>query len=237
MKIFSSKKVIITIVYFLVLINFCYNECNTHSFTDILYPKALTLDSGYHVMVTSKGIISFYPKLTNVYFSYNFTESQKMSTRVHTNDMTKSVNQNEISQFSKAEGEYIIIIANYYIYLLNEKGKMIFNQDISNNINAERTLSLVAYKYTNNNYYFIIAYNTKDDTNTVFLSLYYYCITKYSNSDYRIELETEKKHYFNEILHLNGLSCQYMFLSNHTKVLTCFESLKEGDNYNSCFFI
>ena len=82
MKIFSSKKVIIKFVLFLVLFNFCYNDCKTHSFEDIQYPKALTLDSGYHIMVTSKGIISFYPKLTNVYYSYNFTESQKMESLI-----------------------------------------------------------------------------------------------------------------------------------------------------------
>ena len=184
-------------------------------------------------MVTSTGILSFYPKLTNIYYSYNFTDSQKMGT--NTNIMNQTVNQNEISQFSKEDGGYVIVIANYYIYLLNEKGKMIFNEQLTN-IYAPQTLSLVAYKCTNNTYSFVIAYNMIDtNLNKKVLSMNYYSIFKYSENLYSIELMHNKNHFFNQELELNGLSCQYMNSPYNGKVLTCFESVKSDIYYLIAF--
>ena len=34
-------------------------DCLTHSFSDLNYPKSLTLYNGYQLLVTSKGIYSF----------------------------------------------------------------------------------------------------------------------------------------------------------------------------------
>ena len=45
------------------LFKFCYNEdCMTHSIPDQKYVKALTLENGVQLMVTTTGIFKFNPR-------------------------------------------------------------------------------------------------------------------------------------------------------------------------------
>ena len=88
MNFFSLEKLLlIRFILYSFLRNILSEDCLTHSLTDLNFPKAKTLLNGYHLMVTSKGIYSFNPELTNILFSYNFTDEQKFST-----DITKMKN-------------------------------------------------------------------------------------------------------------------------------------------------
>ena len=167
----SIKKITNIIIFFYFLLKLCYNECMTHSFPGLLYPKALTLNNSFQLLLTSTGIFSFYPKLTKVSFSYNFTSEQKMD--VYLTSMKNTVNQNEISQFSEEEGgkKYVICLAKYYLYLLDEKGNMLTNQKLTE-IETEYVHSLVAYKYSDKKYYFVIAYNSHDKFNDTIIKLF-----------------------------------------------------------------
>lgn len=117
---FLKKIILYYFIFSLLLINIYSDDCLTHSFPDLSYPKSKTLFNGYHIMVTAEGIFSFNPKLTKIEYSYNFTTSQKFS--VETDDMKNTINQVEIAQFSDEDGgkEYVVIYANNYIYFLNE---------------------------------------------------------------------------------------------------------------------
>ena len=117
-------------ILFLFLFNLYYNDSICQSFLDLNYPKGFTLESGYQLMVTNKGIYSFYPGLSSIKYYYNFTEEQKLSFDLYT--MPDTVNQIEISQFSGEEGgkRYVICLAKDFLYFMDEKGQIMHNEYI-----------------------------------------------------------------------------------------------------------
>ena len=175
---YSAKLISNKFIIFLFLFKIYYNDCISHSFEDLNYPKGFTLENGYQLMVTSKGIYSFYPGLTKIKYSYNFTNEQMMSTDL--DSMADTINQIEISQFDGEEGgkKYVICLANDYIYFMNEEGKILHYQKISNLI-ADYSIKLIAYKYYENDYYFIIAFNYQiEENNRNVIAFRYYKIIK-----------------------------------------------------------
>ena len=218
------------VFYFFYLLNFCYNEvCITHSFPDLKYAKVLTLENGHQLMVSTTGIISFYPGLGTYSNTCTFTEDQKIEEGV--DSMGNTINQVEIAQFSDEEGgkRYILAIAKNYLYFMNEKGVLFFSQKLEN-FDTNSNISLKPYKYANNKYTFIIAYNKYNNANnknclflhffTIDQSFNYYSLTR----DYYLEYFPE----INEVIYSmnpTGLSCQVMISSSRGKVLVCFESL------------
>ena len=176
------------IIIFLLLFKLYYSDCISHSFEDLNYPKGFTLENGHQLMVTSKGIYSFYPGLTKIKYSYNFTDEQMMSTDL--NSMADTINQIEISQFDGEEGgkKYVICLANDFIYFMDEEGKILYYQKIPDLI-ADYSIKLIAYKYYENDYYFIIAFNYhSDEHQRDVLAFRYYKIIKNINEEYEIYL-------------------------------------------------
>ena len=228
---FLKKIILYYFIFSLLLINIYSDDCLTHSFPDLSYPKSKTLFNGYHIMVTAEGIFSFNPKLTKIEYSYNFTTSQKFS--VETDDMKNTINQVEISQFSDEDGgkEYVVIYANNYIYFLNEYGNLKFSQKIedANKIDTENSITLVAFQYKNGVYSFILAYNFIDYSynNYHSIKLYHYQI----NNENSLSLYFTTNNQYSDSLSLGGLSCQAMFQTDSKKVLTCFVNVKSSDVY------
>ena len=219
-----ASKIFIIILF---LFKLCYNDSKCQAFLDLNYPKGLTLENGYQLLVTNKGIYSFYPGLSSIKYYYNFTEEQKITFNLYT--MPDSVNQIEISQFSGEDGgkRYVICLAKDFLYFMDEKGKIMHNEYIPD-ITAEHCLKLIAYKYYENDYYFIIAYNYfSNEENRNALALKYYKITKNSNKEYEIIL-INFYHYVpkeNFEINLSSLSCEIMKSNSTEKLLTCFESM------------
>ena len=166
----------VIIIYFIININlkrvYC-DECLTHSYSELTFPKAKTLSNGFHLLISYEGIYSFSPHLSKIIFSYNFTESQKFSKLIY--DMKNTINQVEISEFLNDEGgeNYILCLINNTIYFLTQFGKVIFNQELTYKIEVGYPISLVAYKYTDNILYFVIGHNYIDSTNNVIIFYYY----------------------------------------------------------------
>ena len=219
-----ASKIFIIILF---LFKICCNDSKCQSFLDLNYPKGLTLENGHQLLVTNKGIYSFYPGLSSIKYYYNFTEEQKITFNLYT--MPDSVNQIEISQFSGEDGgkRYVICLAKDFLYFMDEKGKIMHNEYIPD-ITAEYCLKLIAYKYYENDYYFIIAYNYfSNEDNRNALALKYYKIIKNSNKEYEIIL-TNFYHYIpveNFEIQLSALSCEIMKSDTKGKLLTCFESM------------
>ena len=227
----NSKNVLFEkFIIFLLLLKFYSNsECLSHSFHELKYAKALTLKSGYHLMVSITGIFTFYPGLSSFANNYNFTNDQILENTLVS--MKGTMNQIEISQFTdEEEGKrYIVCFANNYIYFLGEKGALINYFKISD-LDALYTISLVSYLYSNGNYYFVIAYNSENNNSLV---LRYYKIFKQNN---KYEMILDKTNNFSPsiegstyLINPTGISCQVMNSSTYGKVLTCFESLKNGN--------
>jgi len=113
---YKEKLIIKTLILFIFLFRLYNNECLTHSFPDLNYPKVFTLENGYQLMVTTKGIYSFNPTLDIIVYSYNFTDEQKMTDINYIDDdideKIDNINQVEISQFTDEEGKkYAICFA------------------------------------------------------------------------------------------------------------------------------
>ena len=223
------------IVIFFLIIKFCSNtDCLSHSFYDLKYAKAITLENGYHLMITRTGIFTFYPSLASFSYSYNFTDDQIMEDSL--NSMEGTMNQVEMSQFTNDEGgkRYVVCIANDYIYFMNEKG-VVFNNFKITDLDASYSISLQAYIYSNGNYYYIIAYNSGN-----YLKIRYYKIYKQNN---KYEMALEDSNQFSPTIYgntysinPNGLSCQVMISSTYGKVLTCFESIKNDNKIGAFTF-
>ena len=239
-KRFEMKKFIFIL---LILLKFCHNdECKLTSFLDLNYVKALTLENGYQLMVTKTGIFSFYPGLASFAYNYNFTGDQILDDGV--DSMENTINQVEISQFIKEEEgkRYILCLAKNYIYFMNEKGEIFINEKLSDF--GKNTISLTAYKYFNDSYYFIIAYNMDFfDNNEYTIRMNYYNIYK-ENGQYVIKLLKSPSSYTPYIEEFNGykcvipsgISCQAMISSINGKVFACFESLKYINRFSAFVF-
>ena len=207
------------------------DNCLTHSFTDLNYPKALTLYNGYQLLVTSKGIYCFDPDLSNIVFHYNFTEEQKFSTDINT--FKNSINQVKLAQFNGENGgkKYVICLANNIIYFINETGKIIFFQELENKVEVNYSISLVAYKYFSGIYYFVITYNSIDFNynNVKVVTFFYYKII----NENEIKFITKRTFQLNsEDLNLKCISCQTMLNYRNDKSFVCFAN---GRQYNTYF--
>ena len=231
MNYFSFEKFILIHFILCLLLKKIYStDCKTNSFNYLSYPKSKTLSNGYHIMISSEGIYSLTPKLTKIAHSYTFTESQKFGVDdIH--KVKNTINQVEISQYSDEEEgkKYVIIYANNYIYLLNEYGKVKYFQELDDKIETDNSITLVAYKYQDNIYYFILAHNEINSSNQKITSFYYYKIIKKNE----ITLIYKEQQTYSDTLSLRGVSCQAMLNSNLQKNLVCFINLKSYGTYNS----
>jgi len=229
MNIYVLEKLLLIFILFFHKI-YSDDDCLLYSLPDYRFPKAKTLENGYHLLVTIKGIVSFFPGLSKIAFSYNFTEEQIVSTDIY--KMNNTINQVEISQFSNDEGgkNYVICLANNFIYFMNEKGTIIFSQDLPTKLYIIYSISLVAYKYINNNYYFIIAHISLDSSTNV--KFFYYKVNKDDTEGQRISLKNKIEiSYDTYNVIRNGISCQAMISSTKGKLLICFFNLKKNNEY------
>ena len=226
MNYFYLQKICLTyIIVSLIIIKINSDDCLINSIPDLKYPKLKTLFNGYHIMVSVQGIFSINPGLTKIEYSYIFTESQKFTEDV--DNVKNTINQVEISQFSNEEGgkEYVVIYASNYIYFLNEYGKLKFYQELekNNKINTDNSINLVAYKYKNGVYSFILEYN---DVNIIMF--YYYIITK----ETQLSLNFSKTIQYTDFSFSSGLSCQVTLNISSEKILTCVLNVHRNSDGN-----
>ena len=225
MNIFAIKKLLLILILFYHKI-YSDDDCLVYSLSGYNYPKAKTLENGYHLVISTKGINAFDPGLSKISSSYTFTEEQVFSTDIY--QMNNTINQVEISQFSNDEGgkNYVICIATNFIYFMNEKGTIIFVQDLPIKIYINYSISLVAYRYINNYYYFIIAHISLDSSTN--LKFFYYKINKDDIEGQKISLEKQIEITYDSYYILKtGISCQTMISSTKGKTLICFFNLKK----------
>ena len=193
-------------------------DCNTHTFPDLNYLKSKTLINEYKIMITKTGIFSFDPKLSTIENSYNYTGNQTIPEE----DSISYVYKSDISQFSGEDGEiqYVLCIINHFLYVLDEKGKVLFYQELTTSIDLFKYYSLVAYKYFDGFYYFILGYCS---TTSLDLILLYFKIKIINKSDSYIEFINRKEMHSTLFwITADNVSCHQMKSNNHGKLLTCF---------------
>ena len=199
-------------------------------FSDLTYPKVKILDNGYILFVTYEGIYSYNSDLSNQEYSFTFNESQKFSTNEYY--MKNNLNQVGISQFSAEEGgnKYVIIYANNFIYILSEKGEILFYKELENKIEVDYPVSLMPCKYYDGSYYFVISYNIANDG--VYFNYY-----KTDINQPKIELICIQQFTYpsDTLVNPQTLSCEIMIHSSYGKIIPCFISIKLMQDSNFYF--
>ena len=214
--------------YYILLLLICLinsvlsDNCIIDSFPDLQHLKSETLLNGYILMITTTGIYSFNPlyNITKFEFSYNFTEQQILS-------YDEIINA-QISQFSNvSEGDdYVLCFVKNFIYVLNNKGKYLFYENLDIPHETISFASLIAYQYKYSYYNFFLIYISEEGQNCYFLI-----------NNYRLTITKEEHYltlYYNNTfdpakgkdqtkLYNGGLSCEIMASQESSKnVLVCF---------------
>ena len=215
----KRNNLLITFLVFTLFFKINCEDCNTHSFPDLNYLKAMTLSNGYKIMITKTGIYSFYPKLSTIAYSYNYTDQQI----IPDGDSISYVYKAGISQYSGEDGEnqYVLCIINHFLYVMNEKGKVLFSQNLYDDIGHDKYNSLVAYKYENEIYYFILGY--KEESSRQIHIIYFKIIFQnenYGNIEYISKTIIDRTK--TDFVTSENISCHLMKTSSQGKVITCF---------------
>ena len=213
----------------LLFIKITHENCQNYPYPDLRFPKTLILSSKYILVLTIKGIYSFNQDLNGFAYSYIFTSDQISSN--NTDEAKLSLSNSDISQFldNEIENKYALIYINKNIYVLNEMRKVLFYKNLDIN-SGDYPISLVAYKYENNIYYFIIGYNNNQTYEPV---LYYYKLTLTNEKEGEITFISKREDKLRDkagnfyYLYSENLSCKLMVLNSVNKTLTCFFGIKE----------
>ena len=221
-KNYLKDKKIIFIIEFILLFSFEIvksNDCIFRTYSHLQYIKAITLDNNNKVMLSRYGIFTYEPKLLEPIDTHAFSNEQKLDE----DDLINTILKADISQFSGEDGEtkYVLCIVRKIVYVLNDNGKVIFYKDISSKLNSNSYISLVPFKYSNNSYYFILAYLKE----YYYLSLQYYEITFNGENVDEITFlyDYEDRPIYEDVTYWGNslnICCNKMYLSNN-KVLTC----------------
>ena len=215
------KIILLNFIFNNILVKINSNDDIIKSFEELTYPKVKVLDNGNVLFVTYEGIFSYNSDLSMLYYSYIFSEDQKFI--IDESIMKNTLNQVGISQFSDDEGgsKYVVIYAKNFIYCLSENGEVLFYKELINKIEVEYPLNLMALKYNNNEYYFIISFNAIKQEN------FYFYFFKIKINAQKIDFVWNQEMVYPSDCkaNLNTLSSEVMILINE-KVLTCFTGIQ-----------
>ena len=112
-------------------------------------PYIKKLNSGRYCLISSEKITFFNESLTSNSNDYYF------NSEIYPNDYSYTIN---IEQFSKEDGEYIIIFFYKYLFLFSKNETFILNKKINFTEPINKHSIVVPYGHSNNEYYFSIIY-------------------------------------------------------------------------------
>lgn len=230
-KIFFFKD---TYFIYLLLISFLnrvllLDKCIIESFPELKYPKSETLLNGYILMIITTGIYSFnlLNSMTKFEYSYNFTQQQILS--------EDEIFKAQISQFLNLDEEkdYALIYVRNFIYVLTNKGEVLFYENLDISYENISFISLIAYEYKYPSYYFFLIYIAQED------KIYSDFI-----NNYRLTFKSEEEHeitlFYNNTFvpiedligdYYGGLSSEIMMTQESSKnKIVCFFAIS-STNY------
>ena len=208
MKIFFINFFIITI--FFVELNFYPIKI-----LDSKYPVSLTLNNGNILLVTQDKIIFYDSLLENIINNYTLEEYLIANNE---EDTYKTI----ISQYSKEYNNYILLLINNYLFILDEEGQLYIKKNMTSPLNEYNYYHLTPYKKIENELYYIISginkYNSQID-------LFYYKINiNTSNNNLKLNKsfipKTPSEENFLTLSY--NIECQIMKSFEKNNILTCF---------------
>ena len=120
-----NKTKIIAILLFLTFLNQVNSDLPDISVIENVNPICFKMNNGNFLILNQNGLYVIDPSFSTIIYAHDFA-----SFSVDTNDLQKT----EISQFSKDDGENILVFVKFSIYFLSKEGKYISNFDISSDI-------------------------------------------------------------------------------------------------------
>ena len=182
------------------------------------FPNCIELNNHNILIIFEKGI-----------YLYNSEISEELNKIEYETGFSLGQDDLNLINLSKFDEGVVISIIKTYIYLFSETGDKLYHSTL--NITGATYYSLIPHKIEGDNYYFVISYKDKDNSNK--LKIYYYCI---NTSDQTIN-EIKSLEYVHgdssyEIHHNQGVSCQIISPFSSENVLTCFYEVQKSQSAN-----
>ena len=207
----SSSKIL-----FIIIIIFLLSKLSISSTLYFPYPTATTLNNGNIFIIYKYGVVICDKNITNVIkYSYNFTESEEISTEAKLSKVS----------ISKFDDGYIvsIIIDKLYIFDCNGNLRQRYNTIDDKDVPY---YTLTAHKTDSNSYHYYLfgfVYQNR-------LNLYYY---KYDPTQTKNTITASienyyQKYYYNEgsfdtfNIQDNSINCQILAYNTSEEVIVCF---------------
>ena len=199
------------------------------SYVSFNFPYALSLSNGNIFIIHKEGITICDNLLSKIIKNITiFGSSEQIGTEESLSKVTTTKMNN-----------YIISIINDKIYIFNETGDLLYqnNNKILNSSETAEYYTLVSYKIEDNYYFYLIGFVDKE-----LLNFIYYKYDSSTNENYLLSTSKGKNHYTYEntgeiysfyYIRNKALSCQYMKANNWEKVIVCFFLVyKNDDDYD-----
>ena len=210
-------------------------SCITRDFNDYKYtcPKSFELNNLNILIIFDDGIYVYDPLLSNRKYEYKFSlfDSNLIidTTTVYKDVYVLSCSLIGISQYDEGDQLVIVLIKNSIILLLSDKGEYKCKQDLSSEINSKNSDSIIAYKYSDNFYYFVVSY--VDGSNN--LAFFYYKMKNdcnelnkiYSTNTYQLRNNN------GDLYDIVNMQLAISKMKIKTEIfVTCFMTLKQSEN-------
>ena len=208
------------------------------SYVSFNFPYALSLSNGNILVIHKTGITICDNLLTKIIKNATiFITSEQIETEESLSKVTTTKMNN-----------YIISIINDKIYIFNDIGDLLFqdNTKILSSYERAEYYTLVSYKIVDNNYFYLIGFVDNE-----LLNFLYYKYDSSTNENYLLSTRKERYHYTYDStgnidsyynIRNKALSCQYMKKNNLKKVIVCFFLVYKNDddydyyNYNDYLY-
>ena len=182
-----------------VITSFSIEKISCFSLGDFPYVKRL--NNGYYFIVSSKNIVICDSSMTTVINEINFNPPIYSS-----RDDTYSTSA---EQFLSRDDEYLIAIIKQEIYIFSKNGEKLKNENITS-INPKLVYSIVPYAHSGNDYYFVIIFAEKTNSDNNSLTFRKYTFNSNSKT---LTADSDIIQYLG-VNFENSISCKLMFFNN-----------------------
>ena len=182
------------------------------SYVSFSYPYALSLSNGNILVIHKTGITICDNLLTKIIKNIKiFIISEQINTEASLSKITTTKMNN-----------YIISIINDEIYIFNDIGDLLFqnNTKILSSSETAEYYTLISYKIQSNYYSYLIGF-----VDNQLLNFLYYIYDSSTNKNYLISTSKGIKNKYNSYLYYiesKALSCQYMIDNYQYNAIVCF---------------
>ena len=205
----NKTKITIILLFLISLIKTDSNIPDI-SIIENINPICFKMNNGNYLILNQNGLYITDSTFSSIINAHNFECTIK----------TSDLYTTEISQFSKEDGENILVFVQYYLYLLSKEGKYINDFNLASKINITNHYILLTNKKFSNYLHYAIFYIYSDK---ITINNFY---IKPDGSENLLIITQSYKPTFDSFdnlsLRRDALSCNHMNSSKYGKITLCF---------------